>query len=65
MKINFWTISSFTLPAQKSGCIYRINQAVLSLTVEVTKADGNKPADGKKVALANNSINALFQRHYP
>ena len=38
---------------------------MLSLIVEVTKADGNKPADGKKVALANNSINALFQRHYP
>ena len=52
---------SFNLPALKSGSVYRINQAVMSISVELTKKDGSKPADGSKVALANNSINAIFQ----
>ena len=38
-----------------------MNQAVLSISVEITKKDGtSKPPNGAKVGLANNSVNALF-----
>ena len=47
---------SFKSPALKSGSIYRMNQAVLSVTVEITKKDGTtKPPNNSKVGLANNS----------
>ena len=51
---------SFKLPALKAGSIYRMNQAVLSMSVEITTKKGVKPPDNAKVALANNSVNALF-----
>ena len=52
---------SFNLPALKSGSVYRMNQAVLSISVElVQKKDGKKPADGSKVALGNFEINTLL-----
>ena len=47
---------SFNLPALKSGSVYRINQAVLSISVEITKKDGSKPSDNAKVALGNNFL---------
>ena len=50
---------SFNLPALVSGSIYRINQALLSVTVELVKKDGNKPADASKVALGN-AMNVFY-----
>ena len=45
---------SFNLPALKSGSVYRINQALLSISVElVQKTNNQKPANGSKVALGN------------
>ena len=44
---------SFNLPVLKSGSVYRINQAVMSISVELTKKDGTKPADSSKVAFGN------------
>ena len=43
---------SFNLPPLKSGSIYRINQAVLSISVELVKKDGSKPSNSSKVALS-------------
>ena len=50
----------FSLPALKNGSVYRINHALLYLSVKITKEDGNKPADSSNVALANDAINSLF-----
>ena len=44
---------SFNLPSLKSGSVYRINQAVLSISVELLKKDGTKPDNSSKVALGN------------
>ena len=44
---------SFNLPSLKSGSVYRINQAVLSISVELLKKDGTKPNNSSKVALGN------------
>merc|ERR1712083_1190918 len=44
----------------KSGSVYRINQAVLSVSVKIMKLDGSPPAKDSLVALANNSLNSLF-----
>ena len=44
---------SFNLPSLKSGSVYRINQAVLSISVELLKKDGSKPNNSSKVALGN------------
>ena len=44
---------TFNLPALKSGSVYRINQAVMSISMEITKPDGSKPANNSKVALGN------------
>ena len=57
---------SFKLPALKSGSIYRMNQAVLSISVEITKKDGTKPPNSAKLALANNSgtINVLHNQDF-
>ena len=52
---------SFVLPAMKSGSVYRMNQAVLSISVKIMQRDGQPPAKDSLVALANNSLNSLFK----
>lgn len=47
---------SFNLPSLKSGSVYRINQAVLSISVELLKKDGTKPNNSSKVALGNSIV---------
>ena len=40
---------------------FRIDQMVLSLSVKLLKANGQKPAKNAKVAVANNFLNCLFK----
>ena len=35
---------TFVLPAMKSGSVYRMNQAVLSISVKIKQRDGQPPA---------------------
>ena len=52
---------SFVLPAMKSGSVYRMNQAVLSVSVKIMQQNGNPSPKDSLVALANNSLNSLFK----
>ena len=49
---------SFVLLAMKSGSVYRMNQAVLSVSVKIMQQNGNPPPKDSLVALANNSLNS-------
>ena len=52
---------SFVLQAMKSGSIYRMNQAVLSISVKIIQQNGKPPPKDSLEALANNSLNSLFK----
>ena len=50
---------TFVLPAMKSGSVYRMNHAVLSVSVKIMQQNGQPPPKDSLVALANSS-NSLF-----
>lgn len=53
---------TFQLPPLRSGTLYRMNLAVISMDVKLTKEDGTKLADDSKTAIENDAINTLFSK---
>ena len=60
MSIKFITIE-FTLPPLRSKSVYRINQAVLSVNLKLTKANGEALPSSSITAPGNNILNAIFK----
>ena len=52
----------FALPALRSSSVYRMNQALLSVQVQLTKADSSALPTGSLTAPENNILATLFSK---